>query len=282
MNRRWRSLLFAPANRPELVAKLPRSYPDVVALDLEDAVPADHKVGARPMARAGAETLLGMQGGPRIVIRVNATRTEWFERDVHDALVDGLAAVIVPKLESVDEVHYVRETLAAAGFDGLGILAGIETARGLADAREILAQPGIAATYFGAEDFTADMGGVRRDDNLEVLYGRSALSLAARLGGVPALDIVVADFHDDARLQREASEARALGYSGKLCIHPAQVPLANAAFIPSPDEIARSRRLLSAYEAASAEGRAAIAFEGQMVDEPLAARARAVLHSADD
>jgi citrate lyase subunit beta/citryl-CoA lyase len=281
MNKRWRSVLFAPANRPELVAKLPRSQPDVVALDLEDAVPPDHKVAARAMARAGAETMLGLAHGPRVVVRVNAIRSEWFEGDVHEGLAHGLAAVIVPKLESVAEVQYVVDTLTAAGIGHVGILAGIETALGLADAREILAHPAVVACYFGAEDFTADMGGVRRDDNLEVLYGRSALALAARLGGVPALDIVVANFHDDARLQREAAEARALGYTGKLCIHPAQVPLANAAFVPSADEVARARRLLAAYDSAQADGRAAIAFEGQMVDEPLAARARAVLHAAE-
>ena len=89
------------------------------------------------------------------------------------------------------------------------------------------------------------------------------------------------DFRNDERFTREAAEARALGYAGKLCIHPDQVAIANAAFVPSADEVDRARRLLEAYETASAAGVAAIDFEGQMVDEPLAAQARRILTLAD-
>ena len=136
---------------------------------------------------------------------------------------------------------------------------------------------GVDVAYFGAEDFVADMGGVRTAGNGEVAYARAEVALAARLAGVALLDMVVTDFGDDERFSREAAEARALGYGGKLCIHPAQVPLANAAFVPSAGEVDRARRLLAAYDAAVAEGHAAIAFEGQMVDEPLARRARALV-----
>jgi citrate lyase subunit beta/citryl-CoA lyase len=278
---RWRSLLFAPANRPELVAKMPRSHPDVVVLDLEDAVPASEKPGARAMARAGAETLLALDAGPAVVIRVNAPSTEWFDDDLAEAPVPGLTGVVVPKLETLDEADRAAAALDRAGCADVGIVAGIETARGVADARPLLAHPRVVACYFGAEDFTVDMGGVRRDDNLEVLFPRAQVALAARLAGVPALDIVVAAFGDEERFRREAAEARAMGFSGKLCIHPSQVPLANAAFVPSAEEVDRARRLLAAYDAAVADGRAAIAFEGQMVDEPLAARARAVLRAAE-
>jgi citrate lyase subunit beta/citryl-CoA lyase len=135
--------------------------------------------------------------------------------------------------------------------------------------------------YFGAEDFVADMGGVRTPGNTEVLYARSRVALAARLGAVHALDQIVADFRDDARYLTEAHEARALGYGGKLCIHPAQVSLAHQAFTPSSDEVDRASRLLAAYEDAAARGEATIDFEGEMVDEPMARRARSVLDAAD-
>lgn len=277
---RWRSVLFAPANRPELVAKLPRSQPDVVVLDLEDAVPPAEKIGARASARAGAQALLGLDGGPAVLVRVNAPATQWHADDLADAPVPGIAAVIVPKLETLDEVAGVAAALDRAGCPAVGIVAGIETARGVADARLLLDAPRIVACYFGAEDFTVDMGGIRREDNFEVQFPRAQLALAARLAGVPAIDIVVAAFDDDARFLREAAEARALGFAGKLCIHPSQVPLANAAFVPSPEEISRARALLAAYDASVADGIAAIAFEGQMVDEPLAARARAIIAAA--
>jgi citrate lyase subunit beta/citryl-CoA lyase len=139
----------------------------------------------------------------------------------------------------------------------------------------------VTAAYFGAEDFVTDVGGVRTPGNAEVAHARAMVVLAARLAGVPSVDIVVTDFADHDRFRREAAEARALGCAGKLCIHPRQVPLAHEAFVPSAEEVERARRLLAAYEEAAARGTAAIAFEGQMVDEPLAARARAVLAAAD-
>jgi citrate lyase subunit beta/citryl-CoA lyase len=160
------------------------------------------------------------------------------------------------------------------------VLAGIETALGVADARTLLAHPRVAAAYFGAEDFIADMGGIRTEGNLEVLSARSQVALAGRLAGVPTLDQVVTDFRNDGAFERETREARALGFRGKLCIHPRQVALANAGFLPSQAELLHARRLLEAYERASASGVAAIEFEGQMVDEPLAARARQTLAAA--
>ena len=274
---RWRSLLFAPANRPEMAAKLPRSGPDAVVLDLEDAVPEAAKADARRIALATVPALAEVEGGPTVLVRVNAPRTDWFADDVTAVVAAaGLAGVVVPKLESADEVAEVRNALDQAGGSMLLLVAGIETAIGAADARSVL-RAGVDVAYFGAEDFVADMGGVRTAGNGEVAYARAEVALAARLAGVALLDMVVTDFGDDERFSREAAEARALGYGGKLCIHPAQVPLANAAFVPSAGEVDRARRLLAAYDAAVAEGHAAIAFEGQMVDEPLARRARALV-----
>ena len=144
-----------------------------------------------------------------------------------------------------------------------------------------ICRPPVAACYFGAEDFVADIGGVRTESNLEVLYARSRVVLAARITGVLPIDQVVPAFGDDARFLDDAAQGRALGYQGKLCIHPAQVPLANRAFSPSAEEVDRAQRLLAAYDAAVARGEAAIAFEGQMVDEPLARHARAVVQAAE-
>ena len=142
---------------------------------------------------------------------------------------------------------------------------------------EGFAHPRVVGAYFGAEDFVADMGGVRTASNHEVSYARQAVALAGRLAGVPVLDQVVTDFRDDERFERETADARAIGYAGKLCIHPAQVEIANRGFTPSPDEVDRARRLIAAYEEANAAGLAAIEFEGQMVDEPLATQARRVI-----
>jgi citrate lyase subunit beta / citryl-CoA lyase len=147
--------------------------------------------------------------------------------------------------------------------------------------RELLVPP-VAVAYFGAEDFVADMGGVRTPGSTEVLYARSRVALAARLAGVPAVDQVVTRLDADDHFLADAAEGRALGYRGKLCIHPAQVALANRAFSPSPEEVDRARRLMFAYEQAVARGEAAIAFEGQMIDEPLARHARTIIAAAED
>ena len=197
-------------------------------------------------------------------------------------LSDELAAVVVPKVESVAGMDEVAAALDAAGLIELGVIAGVETALGVADARPLLAHPRVVAAYFGAEDFIADMAGVRTGTNDEVAYARQSVAVAARLAGVPILDQVVTDFRDDDRFERETAEARAIGYAGKLCIHPGQVAIANRGFTPSAEEVERAQRLLTAYDTAAAGGVAAIDFEGQMVDEPLAAQARRVIALADE
>lgn len=275
---RLRSMLFAPAVRPDFVARLAERGADTVVIDCEDATPPDKKAEGR---RTVIELAPVLAATCKVIARINPPSTEWFAADINDGLCPQLSAVIVPKVESLEALDQVCRALAAAGLAELGVVAGIETALGVADSRALLAHPQVVAGYFGAEDFIADMGGVRTSSNLEVIYARSAVALAGRLAGVPVLDQVVTDFRDDERFIREAAEARALGYAGKLCIHPGQVALANAAFVPSAAEVDRARRLLAAYEAASARGVAAIDFEGQMVDEPLAAQARRVLALAD-
>jgi citrate lyase subunit beta/citryl-CoA lyase len=275
---RPRNLLFAPAVRPDLVAKTPTSSPDLVAIDLEDATPVSAKDGARASL---PELVDSVRGRSPVTVRVNAADSPWFDDDVA-ALPEGLAAVIVPKIETVQGLDRIASALRDAGHPNLAIIAGIETALGVADSRELLAHSVVGAAYFGAEDFIADMGGYRTFHNREVAYARGLVALSARLAGVPAFDQVVADFRDHDRCQAECEEAQAMGYTGKLCIHPGQVGIARNAFTPSPAEIDHAVRLLAAYEEATEAGIAAIDFEGRMVDEPVAAQARHVLELADE
>jgi len=276
---RLRSLLFAPAVRPDFIAKLPERGADAVVIDCEDATPAGAKDLARQHVR---EHVPALAEQCTVTVRVNAVASEWFGDDINDGVVPEVAAIVVPKIDSVDALNTVSAALEANGLGHIGVIAGIETALGVADARPLLAHERVVAAYFGAEDFIADMGGIRTASNEEVLYARSAVALAARLGGLPLLDQVVTDFRDDDRFIAECAQARAIGYSGKLCIHPGQVALANAAFIPSADEVDRARRLLEVYEKATFDGLAAIDFEGQMVDEPLAVQARRIIATADE
>jgi len=258
-----------------MLKKLPASGADGVVIDCEDATPPESKAEGRANVGRIAPEIAGR--GARVFVRVNAVPTPWFADDMREGLCDALAGVVVPKLEDAAQLDQLEAALLDAQQPELAVIAGIETALGVADARTLLAHPRIVAAYFGAEDFIADMGGLRTRENQEVLYARSQVAIAGRLAGVVTLDQVVTDFRDDAGFEREVAEARAFGFQGKLCIHPRQVGLANLGFQPSPEEVAHARRLLEAYTRASAAGLGAIEFEGQMVDEPLAARARQVL-----
>ena len=251
---RWRSVLFVPGNRHDLAAKTIRYGPDAVVLDLEDAVPPSGKVAAREhVARAAAE----LAGAVPLCVRVNPPGTEWFTDDV-SSLPAGLAAVVVPKLESRAHADAVSD---AVGDHAL--IAGIETVLGVADAREVLRGPPFVGCYFGAEDYVADLGGVRTDGNAEVAWARSFVVVAARLAGIPAFDMVTIDFGDDARFVAEAREARALGYCGKLCIHPRQVGF----WRRGSWRRLRRRTAAPPFGARVRTRSVPVAFEGQMVDE---------------
>jgi len=274
---RLRSLLFAPAVRPDLLHKLPRAGADGVVIDCEDATPP----GAKEEGRTNARTIGGdlAAGGIGVFVRVNAVGTPWFDEDIRRGIPEGAAGVVVPMVEDVAQLDEVARALV--GRDGLGVVVGLETAAGVTQARTLLEHAVATAGYFGAEDFIADMGGVRTESNLEVLHARSTVALAGRLAQVPVLDQVVVAFGDAARFEREAAEARALGYAGKMCIHPAQVALAHAAFTPSADEVAAARALIDAYERAEAGGQAVIVVDGRMIDGPLVSQARRVVASAE-
>lgn len=257
-----------------MFAKVPDRGADAVILDLEDAVPPARKDEARVAVVDHAPALI--DAGCTVLVRINGAGTEWFEADLHSGVPEGVTGILLPKVESTAEPEAAARLLAA----DVAIVAGIETALGVADARHALAHARVGAAYFGAEDFIADMGGERTDSNAEVAHARAGVGLAARLADIPMFDMVVTKFDDDDRFRREAAEARALGYAGKLCIHPRQVPLANTAFSPSAADVDRARRLVAAYEAGVRDGFAAIDFDGQMVDGPLAEQSRRVLERA--
>jgi len=276
--RRLRSLLFAPAVRPDLLRKMPRTGADAIVIDLEDATPPDAKDTGRVEMRLAVANLAGQLP---ILVRVNDDTTPWHDDDLDSLPTEGIAGIVVPKIETITDLDSLAARLTDRGLD-MPVIGGVETALGVADARPLLAHDVISAAYFGAEDFIADLGGVRTASNDEVAYARAQVALAGRLADVTVIDQIVADFTDDDRCRRECLQARAMGYGGKLCIHPSQVAIANEAFLPSSEEMNRARRLLEAYDDAKAQGVASVAFEGQMVDEPVARQARRVLAQADD
>lgn len=272
----FKSLLFAPGNKKTVLSKLPRSEPSASIIDLEDSVPLDEKENAREITKSAIIELTQKASEMPLFVRVNAFESEHFHKDISNAISDLLAGVVVPKISSQEEADQISISLSDLGFTDLPIMAGLETVSGLFNAYEISAHPKVKWCYFGAEDYVADLGGVRRSDNREVLLARSQISQAARLGGIHAIDMVVSDFKDERRFLEEADEARSLGFTGKLCIHPDQVSLANEAFEPTEKEIQWALEVVTAFEDAVRRGEASIAIGSEMIDEPIYKRALAV------
>ena len=274
---RARSLLFMPASQAGMIAKIPRIAPDVAVADLEDAVAAGDKERARDIAVAAIDAL--ERPGPKpptmVLIRVNPVGTPWFDGDVAAAAGCAAAGIVVPKLATPQELGQVRQVLAEHSWSDALLIAGLETALGVADARGLLAH-GVSAVYFGAEDYIADIGGRRTRAGAEVLYARSRVALAAHLAGLPALDQAVMDLADDEHFLADAAGGRDLGYQGKICIHPRQVALAHQVFTPTPAELSRAREIVAAGQAGVA------VVDGQMVDEVHVRMARAVLARAPE
>lgn len=256
--------LFAPADRPALFQKALASGADAVILDLEDAVAPENRDAARAML---GETLAAARpaGSPPVWVRVNAAGSRWHDADVAALAGRDVAAVLVPKAEDADALESLRRTLGP----GTGIVALIETARGVAEARALARASDRLG--FGSIDLSADLG---CDDAREpMLFARSEVVLAARLAGHPgAIDGVTIALRDEARIEDDARYAARLGFTGKMLIHPAQIGPARRGFAPSDADLLWARRILEA-----SSGPAAVAVDGQMVDAPVVARANLIL-----
>ena len=276
MTRLLRSVLFVPGVRPERFAHAIDSGADGVVFDLEDSVDASRKTEAR---RAMAEFLSTPTDSTVLrLVRINAVGSPWFGEDLEFVrrlqAVDG---VVLPKAEAPGDVEDVARQAGSRSVIPL-----IETARGVLNAAAIVAATApIPAVLFGAEDLTAQIGVPRTLDGEELLFARSQIVLAATAAGADALDAVFIAIGAIEELRRDALRARALGFRGKMAIHPSQIDVITEVFTPSAADIGRARRLVDAYDAAVARGEAVFRLDNQMVDMPVVIRARRVLAHAD-
>ncbi|MFB6157906.1 MAG: CoA ester lyase [Haloferacaceae archaeon] len=271
-----RSLLFTPGDRPEMQRKAPSAGADTIVFDLEDAVAPGRKDEAREAVRG---TLADPAFDPdcEVGIRVNPDP----RADV-EAVVDAdvrLDVVMLPKVSAAADVERLADLLAGAGRD-LPVLAIIESARGVLEARDIAATDATDMLCFGAEDLSADLGATRTDEGTELLYAREHTLVAARAEGIGAQDTVYIDFEDLDGLREDAAFARDLGFDGKAAIHPEQVPVINDTFTPDPERVEWARRVIAARDEADADDRGVFEVDGEMVDAPVIARAERVIERA--
>lgn len=253
--------LFVPGDRADRFAKAVASGSDTVIIDLEDAVAPANKAAAR----AGLAEALGGLAGARLWLRVNAAGTPWHEGDIAAAARLPFDGVMLPKSTSGQQLQTVRQQLRA----DQALIALVETVHGVHRAEEIASASDRMA--FGSVDYALDLGcqPVRE----AFLLARSKLVLAARLAGQPPPLDGVTTRTDDADLVREdGAHACSLGFGGKLLIHPRQLAPARAGFAPDRSDIDWARRVM-----ASAADGAAVALDGEMIDAPVLARAKAIL-----
>jgi citrate lyase beta subunit len=276
-----RSKLFVPGSRPEFFAKALGGEADAVSFDLEDAVVERRKEEARHLV-ANVLRVRDRDQDKAIIVRVNPPETPHFPADLDAVAWPALDAVNLPKVESSQVVKAAAEALArierARGIETpIGLLVNIESPRGLRLAAEIAAADRrVVGLQLGFGDLFEPLG-IDRADTAALHQVRLAMRLAAGEAGVPAYDSAFPTVADSAGYRREAEEARRLGYSGKSCIHPTQVALANAAFVPSADEIRFARRVIETLSAADAGGAGAFIVDGRMVDGPYLRRAEAIV-----
>ncbi len=287
-----RALLYVPGDDQRKIhkaASLGASSPgvDCICLDLEDGVAWQRKEIAR---RDIPEALTSLDfGNAEKLVRVNAASSDQQADDLRAVLPAHPHGIVIPKVESPDDVIQVSQAVSAAetsfGWPAgeIGIIAIIESARAVVHLASITgADPRLQALAFGAEDFTAGTGAVRSREGWEVFYARSALVVHAAAYNLQAIDMVYVDLRDLAGLAAESTAAARLGFSGKQVIHPDQVGPVQRAFTPDEDAIADASRIVQAYEEQAVTGRSVFTLDGKMVEIPNVQAARRLLARANE
>ena len=251
------TMLFVPGDRPDRFAKAAAAGAGLVMLDLEDAVASDRKDVARDCV------VEWLAAGHKGAVRINPAGTPWHDADL-GALAPYQTALMIPKAEPA--------TLP----ERLGLIALVETARGVLSVADIAAAPGVRRLAFGSFDLSTELG-VDPTDRDALAPARGALVYASAAAGLAGpIDGVTGNLEDDAILTSDVRYARRLGFTGKLCVHPRQVAVANTGLRPDSDQ------LRWAQEVVAAARRGAVAANGHMIDKPVVARAQRIVRQAEE
>lgn len=282
-----RTVLFVPGNDQRKLAKVGGLGADLVVIDLEDAVAEAGKTAARGVARQAIAGVAGV-----VAVRVNGIETGRLEDDIAAVTVPGLAAIVVPKVEAADALAAAAAVLDRAECEHalqpgtVALLAIIETPLGVARCEDTLlgAPERTVTAVFGVADFSAALGVELTPDGTELLYARSRLIVAARAAGMPApVDGPYLHIEDTDGLLQDSRRARALGFQGRIALHPRQVaPIEQAFSELSEEQVTAAGRIVEEFERAEAGGVASIRVDGKFVDYPVyqLARSRLRRHEA--
>jgi len=281
-----RSFLFVPGSDERKLAKAPGLGADAIILDLEDGVAAARK----REARTNIQAFLQGQHEPSVecFIRVNGISTPYFEADLEASVGVGPHVLVIPKVDSphiLQRIHArltERERALGVSPGSFALFAQIESAQGIVNAAAIAAATSrLVGVMLGHVDLCVDLGipAGRVSDGI-VYHARCQLVLAAKAAGVDVVDSIFLNIHDHEGLRAEAAQAAALGFTGKLAIHPGQLPVIHEAFTPSAEQVRRAERILEAWRQAEADGRGVCTLDGELIEKPVVEAERRVLERA--
>jgi citrate lyase subunit beta-like protein len=280
-----RALLYMPGDDRRKIEKATTLGVDCICMDMEDGVAVTRKAEARAViAQAMKELHFGKS---ERCIRINSLGSGLEEFDLAAALATNSDSIIVPKIETAEQVKWVSEHIeeyelsSNVKVGSIRLLIGVETAKGILNLKEIAeADERLEAIIFGAEDYAASVGSTRTKEAMEVLYARSVVVTACAANDLQAIDMVYIDFRDIGGLRAEAQQGAALGFSGKQIIHPNQVVPVQEAFTPSDEAIVYAKQIIDTFESSQRKGKGAYALDGKMIDMPLLKNAQKVLERA--
>jgi len=261
-----RSMLYMPASNARVLEKAKALAADALIFDLEDAVAPAAKAAARTAAVAAAQSK--SYGRREILIRANALESVWAADDLAAIARSGADGVVLPKINAADDLRRADALLREAGArDELKLWVMMETPRGILAADAIAgATPRLAGFLMGTADLAKDLHCAHPADRAPMLYALQRCILAARAYGLGVLDGVHVDLDDEPGFAGACQQGRALGFDGKTLIHPKQIAVANAAFSPSADDVARAQAIVAAHAGAAARGDAVTLLDGRLIE----------------
>jgi len=276
-----RSVLYMPGANERALEKAKGIPADALILDLEDAVAPDAKPEARTRVCAAAAS--GEYGAKEIAIRINGIGTQWHEDDISAAAAAGPDAIVVPKVNSAEEVAQLIAAFEAAGAPAhTKLWAMLETPVAVLNAESIAtASDRLTVLVMGTNDLAKELYAEHVPGRAPLLFGLQKCLMAARLAGKVILDGVYNDIKDDEGFRAECVQGKQFGFDGRTLIHPSQVEPCNEVFAPSADEIEYSRKVIAAFDEAQAEGRGVVTVDGRMIENLHVDTARRILAVAD-
>ncbi|MDR0433634.1 MAG: CoA ester lyase [Gracilibacteraceae bacterium] len=271
-----RSIFYVPANNPKFIEKAPEIPADIITLDLEDAVPPSEKEVAR---KAAAEAITAWKGNLNslVYVRINNWETGLTNDDLEAIVLPGLDGVTLAKTgcaADVQRLEWKLEELEARRGIPIGtvkISMLLETAKGIQNAGECcLASKRNVNAIFGAVDYCRDMRVKITSEAVEQAYGRAKVAVACRTAGLVAIDAPFVAFQDIPAFERNVADGKQMGYEGRMIIHPSQVEPSNRLYAPSPEDVEWATGVVKVFvEEGLNKGKAAVSFNGKMVDTPV-------------